>query len=94
MGEVRLIDANALRDLVSDMLVLKEKYGANFDILSVIDNAPTILEKSQDEDEWIDYDNTFYKCPDCGYLLEKDCPQCGKRIVLPNYNDKGGDKDE
>ena len=37
-------------------------------------------------DEWIDYDNTFYKCPDCGYLLEKCCPQCQNKVILP----KGG----
>lgn len=35
---------------------------------------------------WIDYDNTFYKCPDCGYLLEKCCPQCQNKVILP----KGG----
>lgn len=38
--------------------------------------------------EWIDYDNTFYKCPECGYLLEKDCPYCHNKIVLPR-----GDKE-
>lgn len=36
--------------------------------------------------EWIDYDNTFYKCPECGYLLEKCCPQCQNKVILP----KGG----
>lgn len=36
--------------------------------------------------EWIDYNNTFYKCPDCGYLLEKCCPQCQNKVILP----KGG----
>ena len=33
--------------------------------------------------EWIDYDNTFYKCPDCGYLLEKCCPKCQTKVILP-----------
>jgi rubrerythrin len=33
--------------------------------------------------EWIDYNNTFYKCPDCGYLLEKCCPQCQNKVILP-----------
>ena len=33
--------------------------------------------------EWIDYDNTFYKCPECGYLLEKCCPQCQNKVILP-----------
>lgn len=36
--------------------------------------------------EWIDYNNTFYKCPECGYLLEKCCPQCQNKVILP----KGG----
>jgi hypothetical protein len=33
--------------------------------------------------KWIDYDNTFYKCPECGYLLEKCCPQCQTKVILP-----------
>lgn len=41
---------------------------------------------SRPQGEWIDYDNTFYKCPDCGYLLEKCCPQCQNKVILP----KGG----
>lgn len=32
---------------------------------------------------WIDYDNTFYKCPECGYLLPKDCPNCQNKVILP-----------
>ena len=46
---------------------------------------PTVETKRQ-QGEWIDYDNTFYKCPDCGYLLEKCCPQCQNKVILP----KGG----
>jgi len=41
---------------------------------------------SRPEGEWIDYDNTFYKCPECGYLLEKCCPECQTKVILP----KGG----
>ena len=45
------------------------------------------LEESvSSQGEWIDYDNTFYKCPDCGYLLGKYCPQCQNKVILP----KGG----
>lgn len=44
--------------------------------------------KIRPQGEWIDYDNTFYKCPDCGYLLEKCCPQCQNKVILP----KGGAK--
>ena len=60
-------------------------------IIDLIDKVPTVLHDNysmgyQDgirkalserpQGEWEDYDNTFYKCPDCGYLLEKCCPQC------------------
>jgi len=34
--------------------------------------------------EWEDYSVNFYKCPECGYLLNKDCPNCQNKIVLPN----------
>lgn len=45
-----------------------------------------ILDRFIVKGEWIDYNNTFYKCPDCGYLLEKYCPQCQNKVILP----KGG----
>ena len=41
-------------------------------------------EKYRSPDEWEDYSVDFYKCPDCGYLLEKDCPHCGRKVVLPD----------
>lgn len=41
------------------------------------------IENKRPQGEWIDYDNTFYKCPDCGYLLEKCCPQCQNKVILP-----------
>ena len=45
------------------------------------------LEESvRPQGEWIDYDNTFYKCPECGYLLGKRCPRCQNKVILP----KGG----
>lgn len=49
-----------------------------------IDNAPTV---EQPTGEWIDYSDTFYKCPECGYLLEKYCPRCQNKVILP----KGGE---
>ena len=36
--------------------------------------------------EWEDYSVTFYKCPECGYLLPKYCPDCQHKVILP----KGG----
>ena len=44
------------------------------------------INEKRPQGEWIDYSNTFYKCPDCGYLLEKCCPQCQNKVILP----KGG----
>ena len=49
-------------------------------------DCETCEEKLRPQGEWIDYDNTFYKCPECGYLLEKCCPQCQNKVILP----KGG----
>ena len=46
----------------------------------------TGVETVRPQGEWIDYSNTFYKCPDCGYLLEKCCPHCQNKVILP----KGG----
>ena len=68
--------------------------------IEAIDNAPTVEQKyyeriiaqinpayeARPQGEWIDYDNTFYKCPECGYLLEKCCPVCQNKVILP----KGG----
>ena len=42
--------------------------------------------KSEPKGEWEDYSVDFYKCPECGYLLNKLCPQCHNTVVLP----KGG----
>ena len=50
--------------------------------------AKAKYERTQGE-EWIDYSNTFYKCPECGYLLEKDCPRCQTKVILP----KGGEEE-
>ena len=44
------------------------------------------------KDEWEDYSIDFYKCPECGYLLEKCCPNCGNIVVLPVSN-SGGDNE-
>lgn len=33
--------------------------------------------------EWEDYSVDFYKCPECGYLLNKDCPHCQNKVILP-----------
>lgn len=40
-------------------------------------------EQERQTGEWEDYSVSFYKCPECGYLLEKDCPRCQNKIILP-----------
>ena len=59
-------------------------YGVNWARNTIADLPYKQNERPQGE--WEDYDNTFYKCPDCGYLLEKCCPQCQNKVILP----KGG----
>lgn len=75
---MRLIDADELK-----YKNLAEVNGKLTYVLTAeeIDNAPTVEDRPQGE--WIDYNNTFYKCPDCGYLLEKCCPQCQNKVILP-----------
>ena len=44
--------------------------------------------------EWLDYSGDFYKCPECGYLLNKLCPQCHNKVILPKGNaEMRGDDD-
>lgn len=50
--------------------------------------AQEIENLKRPQDEWIDYDNTFYQCPDCGYLLEKCCPKCQNKVVLPKGSEE------
>jgi len=115
MSDIRLIDANALKEKLSNEWFVEPNATLFKWVFDLIDNAPTVEPIKQckfckhcgNEDycsnchsdhslfeyyerpqgEWIDYDNTFYKCPDCGYLLEKHCPQCQSKVILP----KGGD---
>lgn len=56
---------------------------AIFNLTEALKNGTPIYEQERPQGEWIDYNNTFYKCPDCGYLLEKCCPQCQKKVILP-----------
>lgn len=53
------------------------------DEYEALDLAIKALEE-RPQGEWIDYNNTFYKCPECGYLLEKCCPHCQNKVILPN----------
>lgn len=95
---MRLIDADALVKAFNEVQVEFDEYYKGLGKAKVItDNAPTVEPfekigaicnencgyKPQPQGEWIDYNNTFYKCPDCGYLLEKCCPQCQTKVILP-----------
>ena len=67
---------------------------------TLIDNAPTVQprdnfdlgyvqgveDSKRPQGEWKNYSADFYKCPECGYLLNKLCPQCHNKVILP----KGG----
>lgn len=50
------------------------------------DTGVETVKNEKPQGEWIDYSVNFYKCPECGYLLNKDCPCCQSRVILP----KGG----
>lgn len=69
----------ALADCVIDVITNKIDW-------STID-WQAVAEKTcqRPQGEWIDYNNTFYKCPECGYLLEKCCPECQNKVILPNF---------
>ena len=58
-------------------------YGVS--IANEIANGTPLEERQQGE--WEDYSVNFYKCPECGYLLNKDCPNCQNKVILP----KGGE---
>lgn len=45
-------------------------------------------ESKRPQGEWEDYSVDFWKCPECGYLINKFCPQCYNKVILPN-NEKG-----
>lgn len=45
-----------------------------------------VINEERPEGEWEDYSIDFWKCPECGYLLNKDCPCCQNKVILP----KGG----
>ena len=66
----------------------KEKQIEAFaDQIRALQSRIDILEKSQrPHGEWEDYSGDFYKCPECGYLLNKLCPRCHNKVILP----KGG----
>jgi len=55
-------------------------------ISEVVQSLKDVPTTTRPEGEWEDYSVDFYKCPECGYLLNKDCPHCQTKVILP----KGG----
>ena len=55
------------------------------DFKEAYEMAIKVLEE-RSNGEWEDYSVNFYKCPECGYLLDKYCPGCQNKVILP----KGG----
>lgn len=100
---MRLINADALKD---SAYINKGNFNTVEGIRKWIDNAPTVEQKyyerviaqinpvidERPQGEWIDHSATFWECPDCGYLLEKCCPNCQKEVVLPNSANMRGEK--
>lgn len=82
------------KDAIKWIKAIKEKYihggDESFDECrkEALDMAIKALEfiDERTQGEWEDYSVNFYKCPECGYLLNKDCPCCQNKVILP----KGG----
>ena len=61
--------------------------------LETVDNVNAFLKKiirekiaeseTGNSGVWENYSIDFYKCPECGYLLNKDCPHCQSKVILP-----------
>ena len=86
--EVFANDEIEFKDLIDNAPTVEEAFVIEFKEPLPLVKAQKIVKflSKRPQGEWIDYDNTFYKCPECGYLLEKDCPQCQNKVILP----KGG----
>lgn len=91
------------REALKEAFKIEELYWGKR-IIDHIDNAPTVeLDMAQvlayesgkasnerPKGEWEDYSVDFYRCPECGYLLNKDCPHCQNKVILPisdRYNE-------
>ena len=92
---MRLIDADKLYPdcMTKDgKLAISQSQLANAPAISIdlgTDNGDRTV-YARPQGEWEDYSVDFYKCPECGYLLEKDCPCCQTKVILP----KGGAKND
>ena len=85
----KTIPTSEILDLIDSVPVVdidKEVWNRSNELL---EKRLTYLGSSKGE--WIDHSITFWECPNCGYLLEKCCPNCQTEIVLPNSSDKRGD---
>ena len=89
------IKTNDLGLWLKILLVIDNAPAVNFiispDYVTELQNLNKELIKQLEEvkrsqGEWEDYSVDFYKCPECGYLLNKDCPCCQNKVILP----KGG----
>ena len=58
----------------------------NVEDTNFFNSIKNYMKEQRPQGEWEDYSIDFYKCPECGYLLNKDCPNCYNRVILP----KGG----
>lgn len=80
-----------LRDLISPSNTDDENEALLFAIESVRarETVQGVVKTDKNGDiknAWKDYSVNFWQCPECGYLLNKFCPQCYNNVILP----KGG----
>ena len=97
MSEVRLIDGNTLRELVTDMAGkagTKGAYAAVWKCARLIDTAPTITPESlgyrkvvhgrwENTVKWWQGGSAWKRCSVCGIISEKTryCRNCGARMI-------------
>ena len=102
-NKVRLIDANELKEHISELLLV---YSGK-EILDAIDNAPTVEQKDwkfyfdhgyaqakrefeRPQGEWVFVSRHCWKCPYCQELTNEGknfCPNCGARMIKEVKND-------
>lgn len=88
-----LISREALKKAITEATYNFEQIPIRVDeVLEIINNAPTVEERPKGK--WEDYSIDFYKCPECGYLLNKKCPHCGNKVTLPKPYKKKADNDK
>lgn len=88
MPEVRLIDANALKNSFDSAYTV---FGQCVYAKGIVDSQPTIEAEPVRHGRWIQRRNGEYYCTNCGreerFIFQKNfCPRCGARMDADDTN--------